>query len=106
MNSLGLLGVFAGLLQLTVPSYALRLIRRFGAEKVGWFIVSAFVCLGVLHLFDPLRNVRGLAGAGIPFDAVYAVASVLLLIGMAHVDALVEANTKASQKEKTLQQEA
>src|SRR5215467_6396535 len=106
MNSLGLFGLFAGLLQLTVPSYALRLIRRFGVDKVGWFIVSAFVCLGMLHLFDPLRSVRGLAGSGIPFDAVYAIASVLLLIGMAHIDTLVGAHADATEKEKKLQQEA
>src|SRR3954465_10334304 len=106
MNSLGLFGLLAGVLQLTVPSYALRLIRRFGVEKVGWFIVSAFVCLGMLHLFDPLRSVRGLAGSAIPFEAVYAIASILLLIGMAHVDTLVTANTDATNKEKKLQGDA
>ena len=77
MNSLGLFGLLAGILQLTVPSYALRLIRRFGVEKVGWFIASAFVCLGMLHLFDPLRSIRGLTGSGIPIEAVYAIASAL-----------------------------
>jgi PAS domain S-box-containing protein len=107
MNSLGLFfSLFAGALQLTIPSYALRLIRRFGVDKVGWFIASAFVCLGMLHLFDPLRSVKGLGGSGIPFDAVYAVASVLLLIGMAHVDTLVAANADATQREKRLKQEA
>src|SRR5262245_17359455 len=106
MNSLGLFGVFAGLLQLSVPSYALRLIRRFGVEKVGWFIVSAFVCLGLLHLFDPLKSVRGFAGPGVSFDTVYAIASMLLLIGMAHIDTLVTAHTNASNKEKKLQRDA
>jgi len=82
------LALIGGALQLTVPSYALRLVRRYGAERVGWYVVIAFSSLALLHLVGPLKP----AGAGSTWhampDVVYAIGSVLLLIGMGHIETL------------------
>ena len=51
--SFGIFSWIAGALQLSVPSYALRLIRRFGSARVGWFVVAAFLSLAMLHLLSP-----------------------------------------------------
>ena len=85
MNSIGIFNLIAGLLQLTVPSYALRLVRRFGAPRVGWFLVAAFASLAALHLASPARSLTG----GTRFDLVFAFASGLLLIGMGHLETLL-----------------
>src|SRR5689334_1233376 len=80
--------LIGGVLQLTVPSYALRLVHRYGAERVGWFVVVAFSSLALLHVLGPLKP----AGAGAALQAMpdifYAIASVLLLIGMGHIETL------------------
>ena len=86
MNSLGIFNLIAAILQLTVPSYALRLVRRFGAHRVGWFLVAAFASLAALHLASPARP---LAGGGVRLDLIFAFASGLLLIGMGHLDTLL-----------------
>ncbi len=102
MNSLGFFSFLAGALQLSIPSYAFRLVRRFGAQRVGWFLVSAFACLALLHLFEPLWMLRGSSGSTVMLDAMYAIGSILLLIGMAHVETLVSARLQAAKEEKTL----
>jgi PAS domain S-box-containing protein len=102
MNSLGFFSFLAGALQLTIPPYALRLVRRFGAQRVGWFLVAAFASLGLLHLLEPLRTLRVSSGSGATLDAIYAIGSVLLLIGMAHVESLVSARIEAAREEKNL----
>ena len=102
MNSLAFFSLLAGALQLSIPPYALRLIRRFGVQQVGWFLVSAFACLGLLHLLEPLRILRPTFGSIITLDAIYAIGSVLLLIGMAHVETMVSARLQAAKDEKAL----
>ena len=95
-------GVAAGALQLVVPSYGLRLVRRFGAHRVGWFLVIAFCSLAALHLLEPMRP----AGCGITPEAminiVYAVGSILLLIGMSHIDTLFSQTDRSRSNEETL----
>ena len=84
----GFLALIGGMLQLTVPSYALRLTRRYGAQRVGWFIVIAFMSLAMLHIFGP---VNAIGGGSIPRfmpDLIFAAASGLLLIGMGHIETL------------------
>src|SRR5215216_5897600 len=83
MIRFGVLTLIAGLLQLCVPSYGLRLVRRFGAQQVGWFMVVAFSSLAVVHLLG-----FGSASA-FSLEVIYAGASVLLLIGMGHIETLV-----------------
>jgi two-component system cell cycle sensor histidine kinase/response regulator CckA len=99
MNGIGVLNLLAGVLQLTIPSYALRLVRRFGAKRVGWFIVSAFSLLGLLHLLEPGVAV-GISSRSL--DIIYAVGSMLLLIGMAHVETLIAERFVATRKQQEL----
>jgi len=93
----------AGILQLFVPSYALRLIRRFGAERVGWFIVTAFAFLGLLHLlhlWEPFKSHGAISGATLDF--IYGASSVLLLIGMCHMEALCTQRERAVKAQEDL----
>lgn len=102
MNGLGAFGIAAGALQLIVPSYALRLVRRFGTQQVGWFVVAAFTSLALLHLASPRHS----AGAGVPMDLVFACASALLLVGMCHLETLLSQREQAHHDEQRLRQQA
>lgn len=88
MTALACLQLLATALELTVPSYALRLVRRFGAARVGWFLVIVFASLALLHLVGPSRVGWWGINPNIIKNAVYVVASILLLIGMGHLDTL------------------
>lgn len=88
MNSIDT-NAFVAILQLAVPSYGLRLNRRFGTRQVGWALVAAFFGLVLLNLAGgvslagPQKEwevARGIAMASIP---------VLLLIGLAHFETLL-----------------
>src|SRR6266446_442766 len=103
MMRFGVLNLLLPALQLSVPSYALRLVRRFGAQHVGWFVVIAFASLAVLHLVGPLKLMgAGPAWPAVP-DLVYGIASVLLLIGMGHLDTLFSERERAQGNEARLQ---
>jgi PAS domain S-box-containing protein len=99
MSIVGLLNILAGLLELCVPSYALRLVRRFGAQQVGSFVIVAFASLALLHLFNPLKP---LPASGLALSIVYAGASVLLLIGMGHVETLCQQRQRSEAEERGL----
>src|SRR6266446_4146515 len=99
MMRFGVLNLLLPALQLSVPSYALRLVRRFGAQKVGWFVVIAFASLAAMYLVQPFKPADN-APSGLRVDVVYAVASVLLLIGMGHLDTLCEQRRKAEELER------
>jgi PAS domain S-box-containing protein len=73
---------------LTVPSYALRLVRRFGTKRVGWFIVTAFSSLASLHLAGAIKPMNAGPVSGFTLDSIMIFGSVLLLIGMGHVETL------------------
>lgn len=98
----GTLALIGGVLQLTVPSYALRLVRRYGAERVGWFVVIAFSSLALLHLMSPFSPPRD----GKTWDAMpqllYVVGSVLLLIGMGHIETMVSERERVRGYEQAL----
>jgi PAS domain S-box-containing protein len=105
MMSLGIFSWIAGALQLSVPSYALRLIRRFGAARVGWFVVAAFLSLAMLHLLCPIRPFGAAAASGLLLDLVYAVGSTLLVIGMGHIETLCSEREQTQSHEQRLQSE-
>lgn len=90
---------------MVVPSYAFRLVRRFGTRRVGWFIVAVFVSLAMMHWLGPSKS----AGAGwhsaISLDLLYAVGSVLLLVGMGHIETLTIERDRACQTEQELRKE-
>ena len=88
-------------LELCVPSYALRLVRRFGASQAGSFVIIAFVCLALLHLVNPIKTG---SSAGLGLSVVYAGASVLLLIGMGHTETVCRQRQQASLEEQNLRQ--
>src|SRR5215470_13133970 len=83
-------------LQLAVPSYGFRLLRLFGAQRVGWFLVMAFSSLALAHLLSV-----GPAAAT-TLDVVCAGASMILMIGMAHLEALFVERVRSEQKESKL----
>jgi PAS domain S-box-containing protein len=85
MSGFGAFDATAGALQLFVPSYGLKLVRRFGTHRVGWFLVVAFASLASLHLLEPISPVGPGFGPDLALDIVYAIGSVLLLIGMGHM---------------------
>src|SRR5215471_20742650 len=98
-------GVFtfvASALQLGVPSYALRLIRRFGLQSVGWFVAMAFACLALVHLVAPWKAPLPGTGSGLSVDAAYAIGSVLLLIGMGHLESLLDERRRAKEHQRHL----
>src|SRR5260370_41333708 len=85
MSTLSIFSLVAAALELTVPAYGLRLIRRFGSRRVGWFLVTAFCSLALLHLVERLKTN---AVGPLMLDMIVAFASGLLLIGMGHVETL------------------
>jgi two-component system cell cycle sensor histidine kinase/response regulator CckA len=86
MSGVGAFDATAGALQLVVPSYGLRLVRRFGTNRVGWFLVAAFISLGALHLLAPMDSTTAGLAPDMKLNLVYVIGSVLLLIGMGHMD--------------------
>src|SRR5438128_11051932 len=100
MFRFGVFALVAGALQLSVPSYALRLIRRFGAQSVGWFIAIAFACLALVHLVAPWK----VPAPGFAFNVqtAYAIGSVLLLIGMGHLESLLNERRQAKEHHRRL----
>jgi two-component system cell cycle sensor histidine kinase/response regulator CckA len=95
-----------GVLQLTVPSYALRLVRRYGAERVGWFVVIAFASLALLHLVAPLNPTEGVKSWDAMPHLACAVGAVLLLIGMGHIETVVSERERMRGYERALRSRA
>src|SRR3954469_18614378 len=94
--------VSAGALQLVVPSYGLRLVRRFGVQRVGWFLVVAFASLASLHLLEPVGPNGSGFGPDFALNVVYVAGSVLLLIGMGHMDTFFSQHERSRSKEEGL----
>ncbi len=99
MTVFGVSDFLAAALQLTVPSYALRLVRRFGARQVGWFIAMAFASLALLYLVTPLKLFGADAASGTTVHLVFIAASGLLLIGMGHLETLCSGHRQAEREE-------
>jgi PAS domain S-box-containing protein len=89
MNSFGVFGFLAAMLQLSVPSYALRLVRRFGVQRVGWFVVMAFTSLALVYYVGPGKSRMTGPGSCLTFEVVCMIASGLLVIGMSHLETLL-----------------
>ena len=102
MIGVGAFDVSAGALQLVVTSYGLRLVRRFGVQRVGWFLVVAFATLASLHLLEPVGPSGHGYGPDLALNLVYVAGSVLLLIGMGHMDTFFSQHERAQSKEESL----
>jgi two-component system cell cycle sensor histidine kinase/response regulator CckA len=73
------------LFQLCVAVYAMRMTRLFGTARVGWSLFSAFLILALLHSFQAMGELHSSSFFEIRIEVVYALASLLLLIGLTHV---------------------
>jgi signal transduction histidine kinase len=102
MSGIGDLSLISGALQLTVPSYSLRLVRRFGTQRVGWFLVAAFSSLAALHLLRRLGPISLGLVRGMPMDVAVAIAATLLLIGLCHLETLLLQRQQATRAEESL----
>src|SRR6267378_2998416 len=102
MIRLGMFSFVASALQLVVPSYGLRLVRRFGTNKVGWFLVAAFGGLALMHCLEPLKTSTPGQGSAVTAEVLYAIASVLLLIGMGHIETLFSERLQAQREGEAL----
>ena len=105
MIGVGAFDVSAGALQLVVPSYGLRLVRRFGVHRVGWFLVVAFATLASLHLLEPVGPSGRGFGPDFALNVVYTAGSVLLLIGMGHMHTFFSAHDQARCSEENLNEQ-
>lgn len=99
MNGFGISALMVGLLQISVPSYALRLVRLCGPRRVGWFVVSAFAILALLHLVVTLKPSGASSTSAANIDLLAAVASTLLLIGMGHLEILFSCRQHAQPRQ-------
>jgi hypothetical protein len=99
MNFTTIMGFVAGLLQFVVAGYALRLNRLFGTRRVGWSLFWAFLLLALLHLMQSIM--RGGFGPelGIKVDVMNVLISMLLLIGMVHLEALLKERIRREREE-------
>ena len=90
----GLIFGISGLLQLCVAGYAIRLNRLFGMTRVGWSLFLAFTLLAILHLIQAIDRSDSVNGFHLNVEVVYALISLLLLIGMAHLHAVLKEQVK------------
>jgi hypothetical protein len=97
----------AGLLQFVVAGYALRLNRLFGSARVGWSLFWAFMLLALLHLvqFAVSFHDAGAASFGNEIAVMYALISLLLLIGMMHLETVLKERIKREQQEHAMRTE-
>jgi len=103
MSGFAALNLLAGVIELSVPSYGLRLVRRFGTRQVGWFIVAAFLSLALLHLVLSTRPAPAVPAAvvGLRPEIIYILGCALLLIGMAHLETVYSQRAIADVKQRS-----
>ena len=108
MNFTTVMGFVAGALQFIVAAYALRLNRLFGTKRVGWSLFWAFLLLALLHLMQSVMK-GGFGGFGtenaVKVDVMNALISMLLLIGMVHLEALLKERRRAEGEEQRMRVE-
>src|SRR5215469_9453105 len=105
MNFTTIMGFVAGALQFIVAGYALRLNRLFGTKRVGWSLFWAFLLLAMLHLMQSLMKGGFGAEVGVKVDVMNAVISMLLLIGMVHLEAMLKERKRVESEEQRMRLE-
>lgn len=105
MNFTTIMGFVAGTLQFIVAGYALRLNRLFGTRRVGWSLFWAFLLLAMLHLMQSVMKGGFGAEVGVKVDVMNALISMLLLIGMVHLEALLKERLRVEREEKRMRME-
>jgi hypothetical protein len=94
-----LLNLVAGALQFIVAGYALRLNRVFGPARVGWSLFCAFSLLALLHLFQSAPISHAEEQPATTLEVIYSLISLLLLAGLAHIEALYKERLRFEQEE-------
>ncbi len=89
-----------GALQVTVPSYGLRLNRLFGSRRVGRALVVAFLALALLNLAGEAGSPGGRQEWELARTVVAAVIPVLLLIGLAQVEKLLKERARVEREQR------
>jgi hypothetical protein len=105
MNFTTIMGFVAGALQFVVAGYALRLNRLFGTRRVGWSLFWAFLLLALLHLMQSIMHGGFGPELGVKVDVMNVLISLLLLIGMVHLEALLKERKRAELEEQRLRVE-
>ena len=99
MHTPDVMNLVAGALQFVVAGYALRLNRVFGTDRVGWSLFCAFTLLALLHLAQSLEIFKSEEQSGTTLETTYALISLLLLTGMAHIESLFKERLRLEQEE-------
>ncbi len=105
MNFTTAMGFVAGLLQFVVAGYALRLNRLFGIKRVGWSLFGAFLLLALLHLMQSIMQGGFGPELGVKVDLMNVLISMLLLIGMVHLEALLKERIRVEREEQRMRME-
>jgi hypothetical protein len=105
MNVTTLMGFAAGVLQFIVAGYALRLNRLFGTKRVGWSLFWAFSLLALLHLLQSVMSGGSGPEYGVKVDVMNTLISMLLLIGMVHLEALLKERVRVDTEQRRMHYE-
>jgi hypothetical protein len=89
----------AGILQLLVAAYALRLNRAFEMARVGWPLFCAFGLLALLHFVQAAATYFPGATTGRLGEAILLLVPLLLFAGMMHLETLLHKRTLQEQAE-------
>jgi len=100
-----IMGIIAGLLQLIVAGYALRLNRLFGPARVGWSLFWAFFLLALLHLVQSATSFHSPTQFGVEINVMYSLISLLLLTGMIHLETVLKERLRLEQEEQRMKAE-
>jgi two-component system cell cycle sensor histidine kinase/response regulator CckA len=98
MNLSNIIDLLAGTMQVAVAIYALRLNRLFGARRVGWTLFMAFALVAMTHIVNATQPSAVLVNLDTILTVAYLLISVLLLIGMAHIEAVMLARQRAEEE--------
>jgi C4-dicarboxylate-specific signal transduction histidine kinase len=105
MNVTTVLGFIAGILQFVVAGYALFLNRRYGTRRVGWSLFWAFLLLAMLHLTQLAMAHSSRELYDLQVDAMNTMVSLLLLVGMIHLEATLKDRRRAELEEQRIRGE-
>src|SRR5258708_27953587 len=72
--------------------------RIFGPERVGWSLFWGFALLALLHLAQSFAVFKTGEQSVITMEATYALISLLLLTGMAHIESLFKERLRLEQE--------
>ena len=95
----------AGLLQLGVAVYAIRLNRLFGTARVGWSLFWSFLLLALLHFVQSVTPAYAAEGFKFNLEFVYVLVSLLLLVGMVHLHSVLKEEARRTRAEERLRDE-